>query len=206
MGTVRAQDLPPSEPVLGQAPGALGLGVEDIGALVHEHLSQIFGYLARRVGRDLAEDLTAETFARALRYRSGFDPARGTEIAWLFGIATGLVSSHRRTESRRLRALSRLAPREREQSPEEATVASLDAERLLPLVARALSQMPRNQRDALYLVGVARLSYEEAASALSVPIGTVRSRVSRARAQLVASLPEDTTQDPPANKGARHAS
>lgn len=156
-------------------------------ALVADHFVAIYGYLARRVGPDLADDLAAEVFARALRDRDRFDPALGTWRMWLFGIATNVVSKHRRAERRRLSAYAKAGSRAVES---ERVIGTddvddrLSAEDSLRVLARALKRLSGDQRDVLYLVGVAELSYEEAAAALGVPVGTVRSRVSRARAQL----------------------
>jgi RNA polymerase sigma-70 factor (ECF subfamily) len=158
-------------------------------ALVAEHFVPIYGYLSRRVGPDLAEDLAAEVFARALADRDRFDPALGTWRMWLFGIATNLVAKHRRAERRRLSAYAKAGSRAvaSEHGSESATDDAddrLSAENTLRDLARALQRLNGPQRDALYLVGVAELSYEEAAAVLAVPIGTVRSRVSRARTEL----------------------
>ena len=60
------------------------------------YFAQIYGYLASRLGRDVADDLAAETFLIAFRKRGRFDPARGTVRPWLYGIATTLIGQHRR--------------------------------------------------------------------------------------------------------------
>jgi RNA polymerase sigma factor (sigma-70 family) len=157
--------------------------------LVAEHFVPIYGYLARRVGPDLAEDLAAEVFARALADRDRFDPALGTWRMWLFGIATNLVAKHRRAERRRLSAYAKadsraIASGRGTDSATDDADDRLSAENRLRALASALKRLNGAQRDALYLVGVAELTYEEAAAVLAVPIGTVRSRVSRARTEL----------------------
>lgn len=156
--------------------------------LVGAYFAAIYGYLARRVGRDLADDLTAEVFVRALADQARYDPALGTWRMWLFGIATKLVAKHRRAEVRRLTAYARsgasAAAIGANAGPADEVVDRVHAEESLRLLARSLKRLSGPQRDALYLVGVAELSYEEAATALDIPVGTVRSRVSRARAEL----------------------
>ena len=72
------------------------------------HFDLVHGYLRRRVGEP-AEELAAETFARALAGYEAFDPARGDVRPWLLGIATNVVHGHRRAEARRLRAYAREA-------------------------------------------------------------------------------------------------
>jgi len=162
----------------------------DAETLVAENFVAIYGYLARRVGRDLADDLAAEVFARALQDSTRFDPSLGTERMWLFGIATNLLAKHRRAEQRRLAAYARAGgPSDRSGDDETNDVDErLSAGRSLRILAAGLKRLNARQRDALYLVVVAELTYDEAAAALGVPVGTVRSRVSRARASLRSHL------------------
>ncbi len=176
-------------------------------ALIDAHYPSLIGYLARRIGRDLAEDLAADTFAIGYRDRNRYDPARGSAVAWLFSIATGLLAHHRRTERRMLAALARMEL----PSGDDDVTATLAVERVyaseaLVATARALLRIPARQRDALYLVAVAGLDYDDAAAALSVPVGTVRSRVSRARTRLQAELRlVRSTSDPDKTDGGSHA-
>jgi RNA polymerase sigma-70 factor, ECF subfamily len=81
---------------------------EAFAELFDRHADEIHRYAAWRVGRDVADDLLAETFAIAFQHRRRYDVGR--EDAWLYGIATNLVSRHRRSEARRLRAMSRELP------------------------------------------------------------------------------------------------
>lgn len=159
-------------------------------ALFERHFAAIHRWLHRRVGAPLAEDLAAETFTRAFDRRASFDAtlaAAGHHAArpWLFGIAAHLVHDHRRTELRRLRALAR-AERWEPVAPQEAdrAVARADAAALGPAVAAALAGLRAPERDVLLLVAWAGLEYDEVATATGVPIGTVRSRLHRARRRL----------------------
>jgi RNA polymerase sigma factor (sigma-70 family) len=144
----------------------------DYEELFEDHFDAIYGYLARRVGPDLGRDLAAETFTRGWATRKRFDPRRGEPRAWLFGIANNLLRRHYRDEERRLRAFARLGlPREEAVSDE-------------PQVAEALSVLSRDERDVLLLFAWADLSYEQIAEALALPVGTVRSRLNRARTRM----------------------
>ncbi|MGI5330657.1 RNA polymerase sigma factor [Actinomadura nitritigenes] len=79
---------------------------ERFALLYDRYFDDIHRYLAARLGRENADDLAAETFLIAFRRRKDFDASRGgTFRPWLYGIATNLVSRHRRTEQRRLKAL-----------------------------------------------------------------------------------------------------
>ena len=147
-------------------------------ALYERHLRAVSIYLIRRVGNGIAEDLTAEVFVRAFRARSRYDVQHETALPWLLGIANNLVADHRRAERRRLAAVERLARTTPSFSPEHLEC-ELDAE-----LARALRRLPAVDRDTLLLAVWGELSYEEVAVALGVPVGTVRSRISRARERL----------------------
>jgi RNA polymerase sigma factor (sigma-70 family) len=151
------------------------------------HLASVARFVARRVGPDLAEDLTAEVFARAFRGRAAYRAERDTALPWLMGIASNLVADHRRAERRRLATLERLSGF----APE---ITDVRAGALAPDLVRQLRRLPAADRDTLLLVAWGELSYEETAAALGVPIGTVRSRIARARLRLTDALGTETSR------------
>ena len=153
-------------------------------AVFDRHYDSVHRFLARRVGPDLADDLASETFTTAFRVRAGYDPAHGDARPWLLGIATNLVRHHRRAETRRLRAYERVEVPRAADLEEDAIAARADASAAGPRMARALARIPDAERDALLLLAWADLTYPEIASALEIPIGTVRSRIHRARQRL----------------------
>lgn len=148
------------------------------------HFSRIYRYVASRLGPEAAEDLAAETFLAAFCNRSRFDPARGDVRTWLYGIATNLVGMHRRAERRRYRMLARAAAPPEAASEEERVVARVSAQVLRARLAGVLAGLPPGDRDVLLLVAVGGLSYEEVSQALSIPPGTVGSRLNRARGRV----------------------
>ncbi|MGH2718532.1 MAG: RNA polymerase sigma factor [Actinomycetota bacterium] len=153
--------------------------------IVERHFAEVYAYLGRRTGRDIAEDLAAECFATAFRSRAGFDLHRDSARSWLYGIATNLLRHHRRDEFRRLAAYGRAAAAEPPaEDGAEAVAVRLDASATIGRVAEAFARLDEDQRDALYLVAVVGLSYHDAAQALGVKAGTVHSRVARARTRL----------------------
>ncbi|WP_433180502.1 RNA polymerase sigma factor [Actinoallomurus sp. CA-150999] len=160
-------------------------------ALYDEHFPAIHNYVASRLGRDVADDIAADTFLIALRKRGGYDPAKGAVRPWLFGIATRLVAQHRRQEMRRYRALAKLGPEEVADSHENRVINWVRAEGLQPRLAKALAALPRGQRDVLLLSAVSGLSHEEISEALEISYGTVGSRLSRARKKVRSVLGED---------------
>jgi RNA polymerase sigma-70 factor (ECF subfamily) len=153
------------------------------------HFDAVHAYLRRRVG-DVAEDLAAETFARGLASYARFDPSRGTPRAWLLGIATNLVHDHRRAEARRLRAYLREAARTPPAADDADAARRLDAADDARRAVAAIAKLSPGDRDVLLLVAWADLAYEEVAAALDVPVGTVRSRLNRARTAIRKHLEE----------------
>lgn len=145
------------------------------------HHDAVHRYLARRVGPDLADDLAAETFTTAFDVRRRYDTAHPDARPWLFGIATNLLRHHRRGEARRLRAYARLDRPADADDGFGGIEARLDAERAGPAIAEALMRLSAGERDVLLLFAWADLRYEEIAVALRIPVGTVRSRLHRAR-------------------------
>ena len=172
----------------------LAASVEDpdrFSELYERHLAVVVGYLAHRVGPELAEDLAAEAFVRAFhardRYRAEHDSAR----PWLFGIAGNLIADNRRAERRRLRLIERMAG-ERDTSADPGHEAAVSGTDLSVALAHELRRLPASDRDALLLTVWGELSYEEAAAALAVPVGTIRSRIHRARRRLAAAIGHPT--------------
>jgi RNA polymerase sigma-70 factor (ECF subfamily) len=161
---------------------------ERFAEIFDRYYPEIRGYVDRRLGASAADDIAAETFLTAFRKRDRFDPAAGSARPWLYGIATRLVSRHRRDETRRLRALARASARPEPGADEDRATERVLAAQAAPDVARALAALNPGQRDALLLVALGGLSYEDVTRALGVPYGTVCSRVNRARAKLRAAL------------------
>ena len=103
-------------------------------------------------------------------------------------MATNVCRNLNRRSRRHLRAVGRLPGPEAEPDHAPAVTERLDAEARMRRVLAAIEELPQHERDVLALVAWAGLTYEQAAAALAVPVGTVRSRLSRARKRL--SLPE----------------
>jgi RNA polymerase sigma factor (sigma-70 family) len=159
------------------------------GAVFDRHARVVHAYLARRLGPDRAEDATAETFRIAFERRATFDAGRGEVRPWLLGIATNLVRRDARDEERRLRALGRLAAADGEPG---VAGPSLPAS---PAVGAALAALEPRDRDVVLLIAWEDLAYEQVAAALDIPVGTVRSRLHRARQQLRAALAEHLAEE-----------
>ena len=149
--------------------------------LVERHQRVLFGYLARRIGRDLAEDVTSETFTRAFAQRHRFDTTRDDARPWLFGIATNLVRNNARSEVRQLRAYTRHGADDTSHDDHDSSHARLDATDQSPALAAALEALKPGDREALLLFAWNDMSYEDIAESLGIPVGTVRSRLNRAR-------------------------
>jgi len=164
----------------------IGLSVDEpeaFGLIYDRHAAVVLRFLGRRVGADAAEGLLGELFRIAFERRKTFDTSRASALPWLYGIGSNLLMKHRRGEARRLRASARMAA-DSEPPARRAGAAALDARLLFPRVADAMEALPDGERETLLLFAWEDLSYQSVAEALDLPIGTVRSRLNRARAQL----------------------
>jgi RNA polymerase sigma factor (sigma-70 family) len=141
-------------------------------------------YVIRRLGVDPAEDIVAEAFLIAFRQRESYDASRTDARPWLYGITTNLIGRHRRGEIALYRALSRTGADPVTEPFTDRVDRQVAADGIRRNLAAALARLPAGHRDALLLVTWAELTYEQAAQALGVPVGTVRSRVNRARSKL----------------------
>ena len=156
--------------------------------LFRRHAPYIQRYVVRRLGQDAADDIVAETFLLAFRQRDSYDQARSDARPWLYGIATNLIGHHRRAEIRLYRALARTGADPVTESFTDRIDDRVSAGTASRRLAVGLAGLPEELRDTLLLVAWGDLSYEETATALGVPVGTVRSRISRARSALRRSL------------------
>jgi RNA polymerase sigma-70 factor (ECF subfamily) len=157
---------------------------ECFAVLFDRYYAQIHRYAARRLGRDLADDVAAETFLVAFMRRERYDISRHDARPWLYGIASNLIARHHRAEVRRYRALSRAGVDEVSEGHADLVAGRLDAQAYRRPLAAALAGIHAAERDVLLLVAWAELTSEEAGEALGIPAGTVRSRLHRARKQI----------------------
>jgi len=168
--------------------------MEDFEAVFREHFAPVYRFIARRVGKALAEDLAAEVFATAYRRRAAYQPGRGSLRSWLYGIANNVVRGHWRDEQQLLELDARLSRDSPGLLPTAQFADAADerviAAALAPRIAGALAALNREHREVLMLHAWADLSHEEIAAALGIAQGTARSRLSRARAALRAQLGE----------------
>ena len=156
---------------------------EAFGELFDRHARELHRFLSRRLG-ELADDVLGELFVTAFerrsRYRAELDDAR----PWLYGIATNLVHRHRRAEATRYRALGRTPLALVTPDASTDAIASADARAIRPRLAEALTTLAPADRDVLLMLAWSQLDQAEVAVALGIPLGTVRSRLHRARRQL----------------------
>jgi|HubBroStandDraft_3_1064219.scaffolds.fasta_scaffold141246_1 RNA polymerase sigma factor (sigma-70 family) len=157
-------------------------------SLFDRHAPHIHRYLARRVGPQAADDLVAETFLVAFGKRAGYDPRFRDARPWLYGIATNLVGQHRREEVRQFRLRLSAGPAPVQNDDSERAVVNLTAQSVRAPLGQALGALAKADRDVLLLIAWEQLSYEEVARALGIPVGTVRSRLHRARKKIRKAL------------------
>jgi RNA polymerase sigma factor (sigma-70 family) len=156
--------------------------------IVERHATSVFRYLVSRVGRSVAEDLLADVFETSFGARSRYDSRYDNALPWLLGIATNEIRHYRRSEMRHASMLRRITPHS---SRSNGTIEAIDAvatdaelHEEMESVRRALAALNDRSREVLVLCAGLGLSYEEIAQTLGIRIGTVRSRLSRARQKL----------------------
>ena len=152
-------------------------------ALVRGTQGEVWRFTAALVDPGAADDLTQETFLRAFKALPGFE-GRASVRTWLLGIARRTCADHLRAVIRRRRLDARLAAQAwtdvpRQQDPSHRLGA-----------ADLLRRLGEERRTAFVLTQVLGLSYAEAAAVEEVPVGTIRSRVARAREELVSAVAE----------------
>ncbi|UNK70931.1 RNA polymerase sigma factor [Microbacterium sp. H1-D42] len=182
------------------------VSAERFSEIFERHIAALSTYVARRVGPEVSDDIISETFLIAFRKRRRFDQDRASALPWLMGIATRVLSQHRREQASHWRALQSAYAASDDVAIDDVdrSVTRLDAsaevERLYPRIA-ALSAA---DREVLFLHAWGDLTYEEIASALRMPIGTVRSKLSRIRTKLAAPSGGRHADPPPPKPAATH--
>lgn len=143
-----------------------------------------------------AEDVVALTFLEAWRLRGRIDAEGGSLRPWLLGIATNVARNTRRAARRHDDALARMPRGGSAPDFADEVVGRIDDAERLSAIKQAYGRLRKQEQDVFALCVWAGLDYAEAAEALGVPVGTVRSRLSRARKKLAGSgeLPATTRQ------------
>lgn len=161
---------------------------EAFAALYDRHAPAIHRFAARRLGNHAADDVVSETFLAAFRRRQRYELDRVDARPWLYGIASRLIGRQRRSEIRMWRAIARTGVDPYADCETALIDARLEAAGARRQLAAALAELSAGDRDVLLLIAWGELSYDEVATALAIPIGTVRSRLSRARHRVRAQL------------------
>lgn len=156
--------------------------------LYDRHAARLHRYVLRRLGAGLADDVVGETFLIAFRRRESYDTARPEAHPWLYGIAANVISKYRRTELRAYRALARTGVDPVAESWTDMVDGQVTAAAQGVPLAEALRALNDGDRHVLLLVAWADFTYDEVATALGIPVGTVRSRLNRARKKMRAAL------------------
>ena len=155
--------------------------------LFERYADRLYNHCFRRLDSYAdAEDAVSTVFLTVWRTRHRFEVHDGSAGPWLYGIATNVARNLERSRRRHLRVESRLGTLGTPEVPDHAdhVVGRLAAEQQMEALLVRVRELSRGEQDVLALVIWSGLSYAEAAAALDVPIGTVRSRLARARARL----------------------
>ena len=167
---------------------------EAFGELFKRHSRSVYAYCARRTGNlDLAEDLTSIVFMEAFRRRRKLQLSNESALPWLFGVANNVVRNADRSLRRYRSALHRMPVPPNGVSSEDDAMERLGAQDALARALEAISTLTQTEQDVVLLVLWSEFTYADAATALSIPVGTVRSRLASARAKFKDSIPVTST-------------
>lgn len=155
--------------------------------LYDRHERVVYRYVSRRLGPGIADDITSETFLVAFSGRASFDASLDAR-PWLLGIATRLMKKHTRLEIRAWRGMRAADLGRVDIDAVTDADERMDADSLAPHLGAALAALAQGDRDVLLLHTFAHLDYAGIAEALGIPLGTVRSRLSRARRKVRVAL------------------
>jgi RNA polymerase sigma-70 factor (ECF subfamily) len=163
-------------------------------ALYEQHCHAVYNYCFRRVGSwSLAEEMTAATFLTAWRRRAATPEAADDALPWLLAIANNMLRNTRRAQRRYAAALARIGKPEAVADPAETVAARVDAERQMAAALPILGTLPARERAVIELCVGAGLTSSQAATALGIPAGTVKSRLSRGLSRLRRELGQQDT-------------
>lgn len=155
------------------------------GALFERHIDAVYNHCFRRTGSwEAAEDLASVVFLEAWRRRREVSLSGDSILPWLLAVANNVVRNRDRSLRRHRRLLAKLPPAVVAPDPADEAVSRVDDERAMQRVLEVFTRLLPDEQDVLALCVWAGLSYTDAAVALGIPVGTVRSRLSRAREHL----------------------
>ncbi|HEX8867727.1 MAG TPA: RNA polymerase sigma factor [Lentzea sp.] len=164
--------------------------------IYRDNVGAITRFFARRcTDPQLVGDLTADTFVRAMTSFATFDSAKGSASSWLYGIARRTFAAHAEHSAKGGELVRRVGGRRELDRDELAELeARIDAERPGRALLERLAELQEIEREAIELVHLGGLSPKEAAEALGVPKGAMRTRLYRATARLRAVVEDDEVE------------
>lgn len=187
-GKEGSQDVaPPTGPDTNGAPtgpfARIAYDPDAFEAFYREHVALVMRFVARRAADPYtAADLTAEVFLAVISSAHTYRPGKGSQVAWLYGIARNVIAADRRRAAHELRVAARIAGRRLLDDDDIARLEErIDAERPGRAACQALAAIPHNERAVLELVAIDGLAVKDAAAALGIRPGTARVRLYRAR-------------------------
>ena len=157
---------------------------EAFGELYRRHSRAIYRFALQMCGNPtIADEVTQDVFLALLKDELTFDETRGAFEPFLFGVARNVVRRHLRSKP-----AEDLADHEEPAAPDADVLHDLTHRESLESLRRAILALPENYREVVVFCELEEMSYEQAAAVLGCPLGTVRSRLSRARGLLASKL------------------
>lgn len=176
------------------------------GVLFERHARRVYNHCFRRTANWAdAEELMSAVFVEAWRRRRDVRPTGDSALPWLLGVANNLLRNHRRSLRRYRSALVRFPDPVPQPDPSDDVAGRLADERQMRRVLALVEQLPERDQEVLELCAWSELTYQEAAAVLEIPVGTVRSRLARARARLAELTDEAERAEQAEGPGNRRA-
>ena len=160
------------------------------GVVFERHHAAVFRFAARRIGRQEARDVASEVFTRAFKIRHRYDISRGNCLPWLYGIAGNVIGDRLRALKRGRRVFLFAETAVDMIEPFSDADDRLVADTVADILDQALGGLSKRDRETLLLFALEGLTYAEISVVLDIPIGTVGSRITRARQQINESIPD----------------
>lgn len=163
--------------------------------IFHRHYKTIYNYFSRRVENEVIEELASSVFVKAFEIRNKFDTTKENSLPWLYGISSNILNTSRRTKNRYQVREKRAFEFYKQDAISNDQSLLIEDKKLNESISGALENLKKADLEVVLLFIWEQLTYQEIASTLEIPIGTVKSRINRAKNILEKNLSINLLED-----------